>query len=627
MEDAKTQCQNRLADYLQGKGININKPFRCLNPEHEDRHPSMSYDSKRRKVHCFACGADFDVFDLIGIDEGIPSFKEQYNRACSIYGITSTGYTPTAPAKSESTCDCTAYISECAKRQDLIAPYLEKRGISEKTAVMYALGYDPAAFHGIGALVIPTSKHSYVQRCIGQSADTRYLKTGSVELFPVSYICGISWKRPIIITEGEMDALSVIEVGGEAVALGSTQNRKKLVSFLKEKNAVPVLLSLDNDDAGQKAQKQLYADLKAEGVNVYCWNVSGSYKDANERLINDRSGFIEEISKAMDAERILQERQKEEYKNQFSALAYIPQFLTDVTNSKPPTSTQFTQLDESLGGGLYPGLIVVGGMSSLGKTAYCLQIADQVAASGTDVIIFSLEMPKKELVARSISRISYRLAQSDDVKNAKTARQVLRGDLYRNYNDAEKRIIAESIREYKQTIAPNMYIFEAVAHFGTAEINEIVKRHIEITGRLPVVLIDYLQLISTPDTNYSDKMAVDKNVLTLKQMCRDYDITIIAISSLNRNSYSAPVTMASYKESGIIEFSSDVLIGLQLTGCEEKGFDADAARSAVPRSIDVKILKNRNGRSGDTIKNRYYPALNDFMEVPKVLTKDQIKLQ
>ena len=626
MEDAKTQLQNKLQDYLQGKGINTNKPFRCLNPEHEDAHPSMSYDRKRRKVHCFACGADYDIFDLIGIDEGITGFKEQYNRACSIYGITDTGCTYTAPAKTESASDCTAYISNCAKLQDEIVPYLDRRGIGEKTAVMFALGYDPAAFHGAGALVIPTSKHSYVQRCVGQS-DTRYMKTGSAELFPVSFICGITWKRPIIIAEGEMDALSVFEVGGEAVALGGTQNRGKLVSFLKGKPPVPVLLSLDNDEAGQKAQKQLYADLKAEGVNVYCWNVSAGYKDANERLINDRSGFIEEISKAMDAERILQERQKEEYKNQYSAAGFMKKFLADVAGSKPPTSTQFTQLDESLGGGLYPGLIVVGGMSSLGKTAYCLQAADQVAASGTDVIIFSLEMPKKELVARSISRISYRLAQSDNTKNAKTARQVLRGDLYRNYNEAEKRIIAESIREYKQTIAPNMYIFEAVAHFGTAEINEILKRHIEITGRLPVVLIDYLQLISTPDTNYSDKMCVDKNVLTLKQMCRDYDITIIAISSLNRNSYSAPVTMASYKESGIIEFSSDVLIGLQLTGCEEKGFDAEAARSAIPRNIDIKILKNRNGRSGDTINYQYYPALNQFTEVPKVITRDRIKLQ
>ena len=59
-----------LEGYLWRLGIDTNKAFRCLNPKHEDRHPSMRYDAKRHKVHCFSCGADYDIYDVREIVEG-----------------------------------------------------------------------------------------------------------------------------------------------------------------------------------------------------------------------------------------------------------------------------------------------------------------------------------------------------------------------------------------------------------------------------------------------------------------------------------------------------------------------------------------------------------------------------
>ena len=61
-----------LADYLMNKhGLNINKPFTCINPEHEDHHPSMSYSYKYNICKCFSCGASYDIFDLIGMDYNV----------------------------------------------------------------------------------------------------------------------------------------------------------------------------------------------------------------------------------------------------------------------------------------------------------------------------------------------------------------------------------------------------------------------------------------------------------------------------------------------------------------------------------------------------------------------------
>lgn len=73
--------------------------------------------------------------------------------------------------------------------------------------------------------------------------------------------------------------------------------------------------------------------------------------------------------------------------------------------------------------------------------------------------------------------------------------------------------------------------------------------------------------------------------------------------------------MAAFKESGAIEYGSDVLIGLQLTGAGEKDFDVDKAKDENPRSIDCCILKNRNGRiTTKGIPLTYYPVFNCFMD-------------
>ena len=64
-EEAMGYVKSQLESYLQGMGIDTRKHFRCLNPNHRDENPSMSYDRKRQKAHCFSCGVDYDTIDVI----------------------------------------------------------------------------------------------------------------------------------------------------------------------------------------------------------------------------------------------------------------------------------------------------------------------------------------------------------------------------------------------------------------------------------------------------------------------------------------------------------------------------------------------------------------------------------
>lgn len=259
-----------------------------------------------------------------------------------------------------------------------------------------------------------------------------------------------------------------------------------------------------------------------------------------------------------------------------------------------------------------------------------MQIADQVASLGQDVLIFSLEMARNELIAKSISRLTLikDLEKNESTANAKTTRGILTGARYAQYSEMEKKLIKDAVVAYGE-YAVNIYITEGMGNVSVEKIKETVEKHIRLTGKAPVVLIDYLQIIAPTDVRATDKQNTDKAVLELKRLSRDYNIPVIGISSFNRDNYTAPVNLASFKESGAIEYSSDVLIGLQYEGMDYQDGETDKERQKRIReliktaeqqgscgqaqSIQVKILKNRNGRKGNALLD-FYPMFNYLTE-------------
>ena len=504
------------------------------------------------------------------------------------------------------------------------------RGISLDTLNRFKIGYvenwrhpkTPLTVSTSPRLIIPTSKHSYLARDTRENltaTQKKYSKSkvGAVHIFNVNALQ--TAQKPIFIVEGEIDALSIIDVGGEAIALGSTSNVRKLLETLeKQKPMQPLIIAPDNDEAGQKALKQLSDGLDSLGIEYYNINFIKPYKDANEALLADResfSGMIEEIEQNPDgAEKLIQE---EEYLKT-SVANHLQEFVNGIAENAntPYIPTKFKTLDIMLDGGLYEGLYIAGAISSLGKTTFVTQMCDQIAESGQEILIFSLEMARTELMAKSISRLTFLdvLKNNGRVQDAKTARGITTGSRYAKYSRIEKDLIQRSISNYGR-YAENIFIHEGIGDIGTEQIRETVNKHISITGRKPVVLIDYLQILAPANDKATDKQNTDKAVLELKRISRDFKIPVIAISSFNRDNYSSPVSMQSYKESGAVEYSSDVLIGLQLKGVGTKDFDVTEAKAKNPREIELVILKNRNGATGKKIGYKYYPMFNYFEEI------------
>lgn len=312
------------------------------------------------------------------------------------------------------------------------------------------------------------------------------------------------------------------------------------------------------------------------------------------------------------------------YRKTESAKSYLGPFFDGMLEgiTTPPVPTGFERLDNILDGGLFEGLYIIGAISSLGKTTFAMQIADQVASSGKDVLIFSLEMSRYELMAKSISRNSYSIPRKTkgNAGLAKTARDLLRATWDR-FSELEQEHIQESIIKYNEG-AEHIYIVEGEGELGVNQVVEAVEKHIKLTGNTPLVVIDYLQILAPWDPRATDKQNIDKAILELKRLTRKYKLPLIGISSVNRMSYNEKVSMEMLKESGSLEYSSDVIFGLQLHGAgtfRKEGntkiaFDVNEAKSRDPRQVELIILKNRNGRTGDILSYKFTPRFNYFEE-------------
>lgn len=309
IKEAIQELKPRLEEYLQEKGIR-KKQFKCLNPNHNDKHPSMSFYKQADIVHCFACGETYDIIDLLSMDLGFgpkpkkQDFLEVIKYGCQQYGIPF----EEIPSRKD-------YIEKCHK-EVAKTDYFQKRGISSKTIKKYRLGYDENFSINktikIKAVIIPCQK-GFVARNIDPESKIRFSSNEGIRgIFNEK---AFKNNLPIIITEGEIDALSVIECGLQGVSLGGSGNAEKIVDLCKKYNyQSTLLLALDNDEAGEKATKRLEEELAKNHIKYKTILPYGESKDANEALLKDKTSLQinlgKEVRKAIEEENIEKENQE-----------------------------------------------------------------------------------------------------------------------------------------------------------------------------------------------------------------------------------------------------------------------------------------------------------------------------
>lgn len=304
-----------LADYLVNKkGINnINGLFTCLNPEHEDRHPSMSYYKKANKCICFSCGAKYDLFDLIGMDYNVDSFKDKLEIANRLYPNVDIDvpkvYNVYTSDEEYKIIDFTNYYDKCSKQVNK-TDYLFTRNIDSRLIDKYKIGYDDKR----DMMVFPINKNCYFGR--GVNSNMKLKSKGTSYLWNEDLLKDND-NDLIYVTESIIDSLSLetIDKDVKTVALNGLPNYKRLLKVIEENDYKGnLILAFDNDKTGISYQEIVKNEL--EKLNIHSFSITlistiDGVKDLNEALMVNREKLENNFKYFDENFKIIIEKNKE----------------------------------------------------------------------------------------------------------------------------------------------------------------------------------------------------------------------------------------------------------------------------------------------------------------------------
>nr|DAN78766.1 MAG TPA: DnaB-like replicative helicase [Caudoviricetes sp.] len=233
-------------------------------------------------------------------------------------------------------------------------------------------------------------------------------------------------------------------------------------------------------------------------------------------------------------------------------------------------------------------LHIIGARPGVGKSAFALYTALMMAQFSRG-LFFSLEMPLKQIAQRIISNQTR--IELDKLTNKEKFKE-LTADEKELVNVLFKKLLRKS----------NLILYDG--NFKIDELEEYIKNEKEING-LDYIIVDYLQLVkSSKSSRYEQITDVS---IRLKQIAKDYDIAVIALSQLSREiekRADKDIYLADFRESGQIEQDASTILGLttEPTDIEYKEL------------MKVQILKNRQGQLG-VMKYEYYKKNQTFFEV------------
>lgn len=282
----------------------------CGSGTHKHKTGAFSIYDHGTKWMCHSCDEGGDIYDLIEKCEGITEPIEQLKRAKEFSGVvTYSSREPQSGSLSLIEKEKTDYTKFFERANKNIEKTDYHRGLTLETLNRFNVGYvenwqTPEYPHAPTSprLIIPTSDYSYLARDTrAELTETQQayskIKVGETHIFNIEALQ--TAEKPIFVVEGEIDALSIIDVGGEAVGLGGTSKVNGLLDQIKKTNPKrQLIIAMDNDEAGEKASKKLSNELDKLGITYRCYNPCGKCKDANEALQKDREKLKQAVENA-----------------------------------------------------------------------------------------------------------------------------------------------------------------------------------------------------------------------------------------------------------------------------------------------------------------------------------------
>lgn len=256
-------------------------------------------------------------------------------------------------------------------------------------------------------------------------------------------------------------------------------------------------------------------------------------------------------------------------------------------------ATGFLDLDYKTAGFQPSDLILVAARPSMGKTAFVLNIAQHVAFhEDKAVAIFSLEMSKEQLVNRLLSLESKVNSQAIRTGNMK--------------DDEWERLI-----EGADVIGRSKLLIDDTPGISIGELRSKCRKF-KLEYNLEMIIIDYLQLMTSTAKNESRQQEISEISRSLKALARELHVPVIALSQLSRAVEQRPdhrPMLSDLRESGAIEQDADVVMFIY----RDDYYNKDTELKNV---AEIIIAKQRNGAIG-TINLAWLPDYTQFANLAK----------
>lgn len=235
-----------------------------------------------------------------------------------------------------------------------------------------------------------------------------------------------------------------------------------------------------------------------------------------------------------------------------------------------------------------PGSTTQSGPPRQGQDDTALQEADKLAADGHPVIYVSAELPAHKLIEKSLARLSDGKVALSEVSSCATQ------------NHPKHTTFEAALDKYRTQIAPNLCI---TGPLNTVELSNLVGLVTRERGEVPIVFIDYLQLLAcgvTADQQFIDeRLAITACVKGLREISNLYGSPVIALSSTTRKSYDSGKSA----RPNLAMFVVPPLSSTALTRCSTSPMTMTSPSGpyespATGTPLKLVALKNRYGHAG-----------------------------
>ena len=287
------------------------------------------------------------------------------------------------------------------------------------------------------------------------------------------------------------------------------------------------------------------------------------------------------------------------------------QELAEKFSSKPSrVPTGLVELDSITGGGwVSDGISVVAAMPNIGKTTLLIQSACAMAQGGRVVVYITNDMRKSALEAKVISQISYRLLGENCYRLHDIMGGMIKIDLPQNpaiCKKMEDTLQNLHIRDmiYDEDFDSNPKVVSKLSNL--TKLQKIISAYLNTYDKVIFIIDSLQQAASSIDTG---KNGVDEILRYLKLVSAL--APVVVVSTLNRSGYEKEegnISFKDLKESGSIEYNSDLIVTMVPAGFVDKSEDLKAFKSKDYRNILFSCKKSRDSAEQDVKLTLYAPG-------------------